>query len=405
MKKAVENAKTKGDDTSVRSKEKKLERASMHRAIDGKKFKLFSLSKISEDALRQPDHVELKKPEKVSHFKFPNPDIASLRLASPESPIFAMENCSLQWNGSSRSLLEHVTFEITIKTRLGVVGPNGQGKSTLMSCLMPSSSFGSSTTAEHVFSSVSNKSNVEEISYRGDLIIRGRCWSHHNLRVAILAQHHIDVLETFLHESPYSYIEKSVVALKKASRGSSSSSSSNGGDEASATSETALRSHLGGFGLSGNIVFQPIGSLSGGQKARLALSVACLNTPHLLLLDEPSNNLSLEATRELIQACQDFPGAVVVVSHHRDFLVQVCQQLLVVDQGIAYVKSSARMKAPVFDDNTEDSIPKGKKTAKAKAKEVAKIMAAGTAALSSAKIGEDTFEEILDSYVAEQVAV
>ena len=73
---------------------------------------------------------------------------------------------------------------------------------------------------------------------------------------------------------------------------------------------TQARAHLGAFGLSGDTAIQPIGSLSGGQKSRLAFACATWSQPHLVVLDEPTNHLDSEAIRALQKGLLDFGGAV-----------------------------------------------------------------------------------------------
>jgi ATPase subunit of ABC transporter with duplicated ATPase domains len=92
-------------------------------------------------------------------------------------------------------------------------------------------------------------------------------------------------------------------------------------------SDHDIRAHLGAFGLSGNLALQAIGSLSGGQKARLSFAIVCLSRPHLLFLDEPSNHLSLDSIESLITACRDFVGGIVLISHNRYLLSKITNEL------------------------------------------------------------------------------
>ena len=94
--------------------------------------------------------------------------------------------------------------------------------------------------------------------------------------------------------------------------------------------ETALRSHLGRFGLSAQKALTTARHLSGGEKARLAFAMICLKPPHLLVLDEPTNHLDMEMRAALIQAINAFTGAVVVISHDWHFLESVVNELWVV---------------------------------------------------------------------------
>merc|ERR1712217_664530 len=78
---------------------------------------------------------------------------------------------------------------------------------------------------------------------------------------------------------------------------------------------------------------QKLGTLSGGQKARLAFSAQVWYRPHLLLLDEPTNHLDIETLDALADALKAFHGAAVIVSHNQGFLSDVCNELWTVDAG------------------------------------------------------------------------
>jgi ATP-binding cassette subfamily F protein 3 len=98
-------------------------------------------------------------------------------------------------------------------------------------------------------------------------------------------------------------------------------------------SEQQARDYLGGFGYSGEMATTPLAPRSGGEKARLALAMLLVHKPNLILLDEPTNHLDLAAREALIRALQEFPGAVVLVSHDRALLEASCERYLRVVQG------------------------------------------------------------------------
>jgi ATP-binding cassette subfamily F protein 3 len=106
-----------------------------------------------------------------------------------------------------------------------------------------------------------------------------------------------------------------------------------GGEAAGAALEQALRDHLGHFGFRGDRVFEPVGAWSGGEKARLVLAILACRHPNLLLLDEPTNHLDLEMRHALALALQEYPGAVVLVSHDRYLLELIADRLYVVAGG------------------------------------------------------------------------
>lgn len=97
----------------------------------------------------------------------------------------------------------------------------------------------------------------------------------------------------------------------------------------------AVRGQLGRFGFSGNRATAGIGTLSGGERARLALALVTRDAPHMLILDEPTNHLDVDAREALVQALNDFAGAVILVSHDRHMVELAADRLVLVDQGTA----------------------------------------------------------------------
>ncbi|HEY5740438.1 MAG TPA: ATP-binding cassette domain-containing protein [Gammaproteobacteria bacterium] len=94
------------------------------------------------------------------------------------------------------------------------------------------------------------------------------------------------------------------------------------------------RNYLGRFGFSGARIFEPVAPFSGGEKARLVLALMIRRAPNLLLLDEPTNHLDLEMRQALSVALIEYTGALVVISHDRHLLKSVCDELLIVHDGI-----------------------------------------------------------------------
>jgi ATP-binding cassette subfamily F protein 3 len=94
-----------------------------------------------------------------------------------------------------------------------------------------------------------------------------------------------------------------------------------------------LRDYLGGFDFRGDRVTEACGTFSGGEKARLVLALIAWQAPNLLLLDEPTNHLDVEMRFALNRALQEYPGAVVLVSHDRHLLRSTTDEYLLVDGG------------------------------------------------------------------------
>jgi ATP-binding cassette subfamily F protein 3 len=94
-----------------------------------------------------------------------------------------------------------------------------------------------------------------------------------------------------------------------------------------------VRTQLGGFGFSADKQLTKVGKLSGGERARLMLALATLDKPNLLILDEPTNHLDIDARNELLNALNDFDGAVILVSHDRRLIEATAETLLLVSDG------------------------------------------------------------------------
>ena len=97
----------------------------------------------------------------------------------------------------------------------------------------------------------------------------------------------------------------------------------------------AVRAQLGRFGFSGNRAIAKVGSLSGGERARLALALITRDAPNLLILDEPTNHLDVDAREALVQALNEFDGAVILISHDRHMVELTADRLVLVDNGTA----------------------------------------------------------------------
>ena len=97
----------------------------------------------------------------------------------------------------------------------------------------------------------------------------------------------------------------------------------------------AVRAQLGRFGFSGNRAIAQVGTLSGGERARLALALVTRDAPHLLILDEPTNHLDVDAREALVQALNSYEGAVILISHDRHMVELTADRLVLVDHGTA----------------------------------------------------------------------
>jgi ATP-binding cassette subfamily F protein 3 len=216
------------------------------------------------------------------------PDVESgfsWQFAAPHKlprPLASLDRVAAGYG--ARTVLERVSLTIAPGDRLGVLGRNGAGKSTLMRLLA-----GELTPAEG------------ELTLSPDLV------------PGFFAQRE---LERFAAEgTPIGELARL-------------------GGPAARWTPQALRDHLGRFGFSDERVFEPLASFSGGERARLGLAVLVARRPNLLLLDEPSNHLDMSARHALSLALMEFEGAVVVVSHDRAFLAELCDRFVLVADGV-----------------------------------------------------------------------
>ena len=205
----------------------------------------------------------------------------SFEFRAPEEKprqLMRIEDASLGYGESP--VLTGVEWSILPGDAIGLLGPNGAGKSTLL------------------------KSMVGELP-----LLSGHVHRAQGLRIGYFAQHQVDALR--LEETSMWHLAKIAPAER----------------------EQTWRDFLGGFDLRGDQVSQPVASLSGGEKARLALALIVWQRPNLLLLDEPTNHLDIEMREALAQALVDFEGALVVVAHDRALLSAATDQWMLVADG------------------------------------------------------------------------
>ena len=216
--------------------------------------------------------LEAPESEYSVHFRFP--DVEKL---SP--PIIQMSGVSFGYS-PDRPLLRNVDLDVQLDSRIGIVGPNGAGKTTVLKLL------------------------IGQLEATSGLISQNP-----RLRIGFFAQHHVDALD--MNASAVGFMAKNYPGKQ----------------------DEEYRRHLGAFGITGTTSIQRLSLLSGGQKSRVAFACLSLTNPHILVLDEPSNHLDIEAMDALSLALRNFQGGVLMVSHDVTMLQTVCKSLWVCEGG------------------------------------------------------------------------
>ncbi|KAK2031433.1 ABC transporter [Colletotrichum zoysiae] len=250
------------------------QRAHLQAFID--KFR-YNAAKSSEaqSRIKKLEKMPVLEPPETEysvHFKFPD-------VEKMTPPIIQMTGVTFGYS-KDNILLRNVDLDVQLDSRIGIVGPNGAGKTTVLKLL------------------------IGKLSPTSGLISQNP-----RLRVGFFAQHHVDALD--LTMSAVGFMAK----------------------EYPGRTDEEYRRQLGAFGITGTTGLQKMAVLSGGQKSRVAFACLALTNPHILVLDEPSNHLDIEAMDALASALKEFQGGVLMVSHDVTMLQTVCTSLWVCDGG------------------------------------------------------------------------
>jgi ATP-binding cassette, subfamily F, member 3 len=219
--------------------------------------------------------------------------------ANLPNPMLSMQGVSVGYPAPADApagtpptvIVQNVSRSVLAGQRIGILGANGQGKSTLV------------------------KTIARDLGALGGEVTEGK-----GLNIGYFAQQELDVLHPA--DNPLDHM----IALAK-------KLTSDGKLAGQATREQDLRSFLGQFNFGGDMVKQAVGSMSGGEKARLVLCMLVWQRPNLLLMDEPTNHLDLATREALSMALNEFEGTVMLVSHDRALLRAVCDEFWMVSRG------------------------------------------------------------------------
>ncbi len=209
--------------------------------------------------------------ERSIRFSFPASDAL-------DSYLFTMENVSCGYG--DKTILQNLNVTIAQDDKIALLGSNGNGKSTLAKLL------------------------AARIHLQSGKLTRAR-----KLKVAYFAQHQAEEFDP--DKTPYETAKEIMFEAK----------------------EAQVYTHLACYGLEKSKADTKIANLSGGEKSRLLLSLITIEPPHILILDEPTNHLDITSRRALIEALNDYNGAVILVTHDFHILESVCDRLLLVAGG------------------------------------------------------------------------
>jgi ATP-binding cassette subfamily F protein 3 len=280
-------------------------RAQLQAFVDRWRYKAHSASQAQSrlKALAKLDPVAETVADPSVVFQFPSPD-------EVRPPLLTLEKISVGYGETP--ILKRVSLRIDPDDRLALLGRNGNGKTTLARLIC------------------------------GELKPMGGALSGANkLRVGYFSQYQVDELD--VAGTPLQHMMR---VLPDAN-------------------PTVVRGHLGRFGFSGEKAEVKVGSLSGGERARLALALITRDAPHMIILDEPTNHLDVEARDALVEALNEYEGAVLLVSHDRHLLQLVADRLVLVAEGTAKEFSGSLddyralvLRGPEGDDEEKREAPR-----------------------------------------------
>ncbi|MDX2095193.1 MAG: ABC-F family ATP-binding cassette domain-containing protein [Alphaproteobacteria bacterium] len=223
-------------------------------------------------AIQKMDIVDAVMADRVTAFVFPEPQ--ELR-----SPLMTLDHVDAGYE-TGKPILKKLNLRIDMDDRIALLGANGNGKSTLVKLL---------------------SGRLPPLA--GDIVQSGK------LKVGYFAQFQTDELD--VSKTPYQIMQEAMIGVP----------------------EPRVRGALGKFGFDKDKADTLVGNCSGGEKARLLFCLMSYDAPHILLLDEPTNHLDIDAREALMQALNNYTGAVILVSHDPHLVENVADRLWLVADG------------------------------------------------------------------------
>ncbi len=245
-----------------------------------KRYRLWGQEKFIKQAINKEKQRD-RLIEQLESIDLPDEEIrgTKFRLPQPDRTGYSVLKIEkLSFGFGSKNLFSSATTEIHRRDKIGLLGPNGSGKTTLLKIIT---------------------GNLK--GYSGEVT-----WGH-NIRWGYLSQLTEDL-------NPSNDVLTEIWQLMRGQP------------------DYEVRKYMGRFGFPGDDVFKPVHTLSGGEKTKLALAKLILSRPNVLVMDEPTNNLDIWSIESLEQVLKEYEGCIILVSHDREFVQNICDRFLMIDR-------------------------------------------------------------------------